>query len=101
MFNKSMIDLIRGASKVGSDSFPETLKVSFFINTPLSFSAMYGVIKHFFEEDTRMKFIILGSDYAPTLLNAIGADQLPVFLGGTCSCIEYGGDCLRSDKGPW
>ena len=55
MFNRSMIDLIRGASKTGSDYYPETLKVSFVINTPLAFSAIWSIIKHFFEEETRRK----------------------------------------------
>lgn len=54
-FNRQMIELIRGASKIGSDYFPETLKVSFVINTPMAFSAIWAVIKHFFEEETRRK----------------------------------------------
>ncbi len=67
----------------------------------MSFTAIYGLVKHFFEEDTRAKIVILGSDYAPALLNAIEASQLPQQFGGTCTCSDLGGDCMRSDKGPW
>ena len=100
-FNRAMLNLIRGAATQGSDYFPESLKVSYVINTPMTFSAIYSLVKHFFEEDTRKKMVILGSDYVPALLDAIDESQLPHFFGGTCDCREFGGDCMRSDKGPW
>ena len=100
-FNRAMLSLISGAAKQGSDYFPESLKVSYVINTPMTFSAIYGLVKHFFEEDTRKKIVILGSDYTQALLNAIDDNQLPHFYGGACTCKEFGGDCMKSDKGPW
>lgn len=100
-FNKASFDMIRSVTKQGSDYCPETLKVSYIINAPMAFTAIYAIVKNFLEEDTRKKMVILGSDYEATLLKNIDSSQLPVFLGGSCTCKEMGGDCMRSDKGPW
>lgn len=28
-------------------------------------------------------------------------ENIPTFLGGECNCEDLGGDCMKSDKGPW
>jgi hypothetical protein len=34
-------------------------------------------------------------------LEVVDEDTLPSFLGGKCNCDAYGGDCFKSDRGPW
>ena len=40
--------------------------------------------------------MVLGSDYKNTLLKYISHDQLPSFLGGTCTCAHMSGGCVPS-----
>lgn len=62
---------------------------------------MWSIIKGFLDERTRAKIQILSNNGRDLLLELCEADQLPQFLGGTCTCADRGGDCLRSDVGPW
>lgn len=35
------------------------------------------------------------------MLEVVDEETLPAFLGGKCKCEEFGGDCFKSDRGPW
>jgi hypothetical protein len=61
----------------------------------MTFTAVWAVVKGFLDEKTREKIQIKGSDYKKTLLKYVDADQLPDFLGGTCTAP------LEEDYGPW
>ena len=73
----------------------------FVVNAPMVFSALYAIIKGFLDERTRSKVRIIGANYRPVLLEHIDAENLPEFLGGTCTCSHVEGGCLYSDAGPW
>lgn len=73
----------------------------FVINAPMLFSGIWAVVKGFLDERTRNKIKILGSGYMKTLLEYIDEKDLPAFIGGKCTCEEFGGNCLTSNVGPW
>ncbi|KAG0592682.1 hypothetical protein KC19_1G272500 [Ceratodon purpureus] len=77
-----------------------TLHRMFIINAGTGFRLLWNTIRGFLDNKTAAKINVLGGNYQSKLLDIIEPSQLPVFLGGTCTCAEEGG-CLMSDKGPW
>lgn len=99
--NRTAIQLVQFGSKTANDYYPETLHKCFIVNAPFIFPALWAVIKPFLDEKTARKVTIRGSDYKDLLLEEIDADLLPAFLGGKCTCKEFGSECMMSDIGPW
>jgi len=52
------------------------------VNAPSIFSMIWKLVRNFFDERTRNKIHILGSDYMPTLLKLMDKDSIPKELGG-------------------
>lgn len=99
--NKQTYGLCKLASQVGSDYYPEIMGNLFVCNAPMSFTAIWAVVKGFLDEKTRGKIKILGSGFMTTLENFLDRDDIPSFMGGNCTCSHVEGGCLNSNKGPW
>ncbi|XP_058085840.1 phosphatidylinositol/phosphatidylcholine transfer protein SFH11-like isoform X2 [Magnolia sinica] len=99
-FSKPARDLFMEIQKIDSNYYPETLHQLFIVNAGSGFRALWQVLKAFLEPRTVAKIHVLGSTYQSELVKAIDPRNLPNFLGGTCTCSEYGG-CLLKDRGPW
>ena len=100
ILSKKVYGLIQLASKVGQDYYPEIMGQMFIVNAPMLFTGVWAVVKGFLDERTRQKIKILGGKYQKELLELVEAENLPDFLGGTCTCKEFGG-CMYSNAGPW
>ncbi|KAH1082089.1 hypothetical protein J1N35_021850 [Gossypium stocksii] len=99
-FTKAARELITLLQKVDGDNYPETLNRMFILNAGSGFRMLWNTVKSFLDPKTTAKINVLGNKFQSKLLEIIDADQLPDFLGGTCTCAEHGG-CMLSDKGPW
>lgn len=73
------------AIKIAQDYYPEMMAKMFIINTGFTFKALWSIAKPFLDKKTKEKISILGSDYKKELNEWIDDDQLPDFLGGTCT----------------
>ena len=96
-----MYGMLKLASSVGSDYYPEIMGNMFVINAPFFFSGVWSVVKSFIDEKTRKKIKIMSSGHEKVLLELVDANTLPKFLGGNCTCANHGGDCMTSNIGPW
>ncbi|KAK7406249.1 hypothetical protein VNO78_07872 [Psophocarpus tetragonolobus] len=99
-FSKPARYLFMEIQKIDSCYYPETLNQLFIINAGSGFRMLWKAVKTFLDERTVAKIKVLGSNYLSVLLEAIEPSNLPTFLGGNCTCSDYGG-CLMSDRGPW
>ncbi|GMJ12749.1 SEC14-LIKE 3, SEC14-like 3 [Hibiscus trionum] len=99
-FNKAARELLQRLQKIDSDNYPETLNRMFIINAGSGFRLLWGTVKSFLDPKTTAKIHVLGNKYQSKLLEVIDANELPEFLGGSCTCSDRGG-CMLSDKGPW
>jgi hypothetical protein len=64
------------------------------------FTGVWAIVKGFLDEKTRNKITIKGGKFEKDLLELVEPENLPKFLGGKCTCDEFGG-CMKSGVGPW
>jgi hypothetical protein len=98
--SKKVYGLVKVASQIGSDYYPEIMGNMLVVNAPYLFSGVWSMVKGFLDERTRNKIKIVGGGYTKVLLEYIDEKTLPDFLGGKCTCSEFGG-CMKSNLGPW
>lgn len=99
-FSKPARCLFMEILKIDSNYYPETLNRLFIVNAGNGFRMLWKALRAFLDARTLAKIHVLGSNYLSNLLEVIDQSNLPSFLGGNCTCSDYGG-CLFSDKGPW
>ncbi|EPQ54685.1 CRAL/TRIO domain-containing protein [Gloeophyllum trabeum ATCC 11539] len=73
---------LQQASTMATANYPETLHTVAVVNAPSYFGTVWGWIKNWFDEGTRNKIHVLGSDPGPTLLKLIDVENLPKIYGG-------------------
>jgi hypothetical protein len=98
LMKKKVYNLLKLASGVAQENYPELLGKMFVVNAPLLFSGVWTMVKPMLDEGTRNKISIVGSKFHKQLFEFADPANIPAFLGGTCNCE---GGCLSRNIGPW
>ncbi|CAI2365782.1 unnamed protein product [Moneuplotes crassus] len=93
-------NIIKLAISIGQDNYPEIMGRMLIVDSPLFFRGAWALISPFIDEKTRKKISILGSKYHKQLFEYVDPENVPVDMGGECTCENEGG-CYFSHKGPW
>ena len=96
---KVVLQVVENIAKVDQSHYPETLHVAYIVNVPFIFYGVWKIVKIFLHENTKKKIkIVSRKETEKVLSETIESCQLPVFLGGSCTCMEdktHGG-CVSS-----
>lgn len=83
------ISYIKATLRVDQDYFPERLHKLVVINSPWYFPAIFNLFYYLMDAKTRDKFVVLSSDFLPTLSELVDPAVIPKEYGGSC---EEGGE---------
>ncbi|KAF9365930.1 cytosolic factor, phosphatidylinositol/phosphatidylcholine transfer protein [Mortierella sp. NVP85] len=90
------LNMLRSLTDMDQKAYPERLGKLFIVNSPTLFVKIYSMIKKWLDPGVIEKIHILGKDYKSVLLRHIDEENLPEFLGGTCTCSHMPGGCVPS-----
>ena len=81
------MEILKAQSSMDQAYYPEGLHKIYVANAPTSLSVAWSIVKGWLDPRVQKKVIFMKShETKEKLLEAVGAANLPVFLGGTCAC---------------
>jgi phosphatidylinositol/phosphatidylcholine transfer protein len=95
--HRMTIRFFKKVSFIDQNYYPELLGKLYFINCPWVFHTLWSMCKPFLAQATVDKIHILGSSQAElaTMVQELGAENLPREYGGTCDCQGDHTPCMR------
>ncbi|EJD53812.1 CRAL/TRIO domain-containing protein [Auricularia subglabra TFB-10046 SS5] len=73
---------LQASAGMASTNYPEFITRVFVVNAPYFFPKVWDWVKGFFDEGTRNKVYVLGTEPGPELLKHVDAADLPKIYGG-------------------
>ena len=82
LLNSDIQNYFKKFVKISQDFYPQLVLKIYIINASYFFSTFWNIIKYILNETTQKKVEISSSSNLESLLDRIGADNLPEYLGG-------------------
>ena len=64
--------------------YPDLSGITICVNTQKSFQYVWSIMKSFFSERERKKYVLLGINYREKWFKVLQQDMTPIEYGGTC-----------------
>ncbi|GES75828.1 phosphatidylinositol/phosphatidylcholine transfer protein SFH2 isoform X1 [Rhizophagus clarus] len=90
------LTLYRTIAELDQKYYPERLANLFVVNAPFVFVKIWALAKKWLDPGMLKKVHICDKDFKKVLLEHIDAENIPSFLGGTCTCSHMPGGCVPS-----
>jgi len=90
--NTEALSVINKLSQIDQYNYPESVRKSFEINTPIVFNMLFNIVAKLLDPGLVAKLIFYSNDFKDHLLSFIPEDQLPDWAGGTRENVCFGGD---------
>ena len=101
MMSSKTWGLIKIASSVAQDNYPEIMGATWVVNSPMIFTGVWAMVKAFLDEKTQKKIGLKGNSFQKELFTIVDKENVLKFIGGT-SCPDQEDDAvLQQDMGPW
>jgi hypothetical protein len=95
LFTGKVKSFLNIAVELGQNYYPETMGTMYVLHAGFLFSGIWSVVKMWLDIKTQKKTNIISGNGRDELFKIIRPENLPVFLGGTCTRE------LTDDFGPW
>ncbi|KAF9162787.1 hypothetical protein DFQ26_003246 [Actinomortierella ambigua] len=90
------LNMLRSLTDMDQKAYPERLGKLFIVNSPSLFVKVFSMVKKWLDPGVIEKIHILGKNFESVLLEHVDAENLPSFLGGSCTCSHMPGGCVPS-----
>jgi len=104
-YNSQVVGTLKEISKIDDNYYPETLRKFIIVNAPSAFKFFWQIAKAILNKNTIKKFEVCKGSYEKEVSKVATKDNLPQFLGGTCTTCahvstqcKYGGGKLTCDS---
>lgn len=94
--NITALQFIKRISEIDAQFYPETLSKLYIINSTILFVKIWSIAKRWIDKDILKKVHVGKSLYDLIDKDDIPPENIPEFLGGTCSCDSSLGGCVPS-----
>jgi len=82
LLNSTTIEFLQRIAKIDQEYYPDSAHKLYIVNVPWLFKAVWKILRPLLGARGRAKIEILRGNFGPILMDEIGVDALPDFLGG-------------------